>query len=210
MSTTTRPRLAARALTVLRTEGLKVFWLKLLSGLGVYRRLFLLERSLGDPIDESGPTVPLDIGTMTTAEVAEYAALRPETARATIGGLVDAGCLCFMARHDGRAVGCCWLTIDHPYSAFLDWQLPLSAGDAYLFDAYTLPTYRGRGVAPAICAQQLRYCQDAGLRRAVRATSPENVAALRAHVKSGFRPVGVVGRFKIGPWRRYFAHELEE
>ena len=136
-------------------------------------------------------------------------ALRPDSFRSTIVELLEAGSLCFVARHDGRAVGTCWVAPDHPYDAFLDLELLLSAGDAYLFDAYTLPTFRGQRVAPAICAHQLRYCRDAGFRRAMRATFPENVSALRAHAKSGFRQVGVVGRVKLGPWRRYFAHGFD-
>ncbi len=201
--------LAARALAVLHAEGPRVFWIKLLSGLGVYRRLFLLERSLADPIDETASAVRLDIDLLTRDDVDECLALRPDSVRSTIVELLEAGSLCFVARHDGRAVGTCWVAPDRPYTAFLDWELPLSAGDAYLFDAYTLPTYRGQRIAPAICAHQLRYCRDAGFRRAMRATSPENVSALRAHAKSGFRQVGVVGRVKLGPWRRYFAHGFD-
>ena len=65
-------------------------------------------------------------------------ALRPDSFRSTIVELLEAGSLCFVARHDGRAVGTCWVAPDHPYDAFLDLELLLSAGDAYLFDAYTL------------------------------------------------------------------------
>ena len=199
----------ARALAVLRDEGFPVFWFKLLSALGVYRRLFILARPLAEPIGEFVPEVPVVVGMLTRAEVDAYVALRPEAESAAIVGRFDSGCLCFVARHEGRAVGACWIATGRAYSAHLACDLPLSAGDAYLFDAYTLPAYRGRGVAPALCAHQLRYCRDAGWRRAIRATSPENRAALRAHAKSGFRAAAVIGRVMIGSWRRFFSHPCD-
>ena len=105
--------LAARALAVLHDEGPRVFWIKLLSGLGVYRRLFLLERSLADPIDETASAVPLDIDLLTRDDVDECPALGPDSVRSTIVELLEAGSLCFVARHDGRAVGTCWFAPDH-------------------------------------------------------------------------------------------------
>ena len=75
--------LAARALAVLHAEGPRVFWIKLLSELGVYRRLLLLERSLTDPIDETASAVPLDIDLLTRDDVDECLC-KKETAKSSV------------------------------------------------------------------------------------------------------------------------------
>ena len=78
----------------------------------------------------------------------------------------------------------------------------MAPGDAYLFDAFTLPAYRGRGIALTLCTRQLHYLAQAGYRRAIRATLPENRAAVAMHTRAGFRPIGMVVRFRIGPWQK--------
>jgi hypothetical protein len=51
----------------------------------------------------------------------------------------------------------------------------------------------------------LRHLQQAGFRRATGAVLPENASSLRDDTKGGFRPYGMLGRIKVGPWQRVFA-----
>jgi GNAT superfamily N-acetyltransferase len=194
----------ARAIEVLRDEGLGIFWIKLVAGLGFYRRLVLQERPLDHAVPDSTPVLPMRIELLKESEVDDYLALRPDATRARVVARLQAGHLCFVARHEGRVISTCWATARRAWIEFLACEIDLTAGDAYLFDAFTAPRHRGQGVAPAVCLHQLRYLQQAGYRRAIRATTVENRLALRVHAKSGFRPTGTLGRLKIGPWQRFF------
>jgi GNAT superfamily N-acetyltransferase len=195
--------LVERAFAALRDEGLKSFWFKLLSEFG-YRRLLLLERMLAQPVPELAPGLPVRIEVLKECELDEYLAFRPETVRARVIDRLASGHLCFVARHEGRVVSACWTATQRAWTEFLGCEIELAADEVYLFDSFTLPAYRGQGIAPALCLHELRHFQQAGYRRVIRATTPENKPALRAHAKTGFRPGGMIARVKIGPWQRVF------
>ena len=193
-----------RAVGVLRDEGVRAFGLKLLSAAGVYRRLAMLERPLTQPIAEFTPGIAISVAVLGDDELEDYFAFRPDAEQPRVTDRVRSGDMCFVARHEGRIVSACWVAKRRMYAEFLRCDIVPSPDEAYFFDAFTLPPYRGRDIAPALCAHQLRHFREAGLRRAIRATIPENAPALRAHGKNGFRPYGMLTSVGLGPWRRSF------
>lgn len=195
-----RETAVARAWAALRDEGPRVFWLKLASALG-YRSLRIVARPLSPPIPEAAPRVPVRIELLPPRAVDEYLAFRPEAVRARVLRRWDAGDLCFVARQDGRIVACGWATTAEAWTDYLRCAIELAPGDVYLFDGYTHPDRRGRGIFQALCAQQVRHLRAAGHRRAIRATAPHNTVAMHVHAGSGFRPIGTVSRFRFGPWQ---------
>jgi ribosomal protein S18 acetylase RimI-like enzyme len=80
----------------------------------------------------------------------------------------------------------------------------LAAGEAYQFDAYTLPEVRGMGIAPALSVAWLRHLRDEACVDAILLTFPWNEAALRSYAKAGYRITAVVRCFRLGPWRYVF------
>jgi hypothetical protein len=50
----------------------------------------------------------------------------------------------------------------------------------------------------------LRYFQRASYRRMVGTIIPGDEANVRASAKTSYRPCGVIGCVRIGPWRRPF------
>jgi GNAT superfamily N-acetyltransferase len=193
-----------RAVGVLRDEGVRNFWFKLLSAGGVYRRLAMLERSLTQPIAEFAPEIAINVAVLRDDELDDYFAFRPDAERTRVMERARSGDMCFAARHEGRIVSACWVARRRMYAEFLRCDIVVATDEAYFFDAFTLPSYRGRDIAPALCAHQLRHFRKAGLRRAIRATIPENAPALRAHGKNGFRPYGMLTSIGLGRWRRSF------
>lgn len=189
-----------RAFAVLREEGLTSFWFKLASTVG-YRRLLLLERPLAETLPQVEPGQRLEFGTLAVSEVDDHFAFRPGLPRAVVLKRLRLAQTCFCARHEGRIVSACWATQEPAWIEFLSREFALAPGEVYVFDAYTLPVYRGQGVAPALCVHQLSCFRAQGLRRAIRATLPENIPALRAHAKSGFRGYALLRSLKIGPWQ---------
>jgi ribosomal protein S18 acetylase RimI-like enzyme len=195
--------LARRALAVLRDEGFASFGFKVASTLG-YRRLMLLERPLEGTPPRLACGLALGIELLAPRDVDDYLAFRPESARERILDRLRAGQACFVARHEGSVVSACWATTQPAWSEYLACEIAVAAGEVFMFDAFTQSEYRGRGIAPALCAQQLIHYAQAGLCRATRAVLPENVPAWRAHAKAGFRPYAVIRTLRIGPWQRRF------
>jgi L-amino acid N-acyltransferase YncA len=196
----------ARGREVLRQEGLRGLWFKIL-GETVYRRLLLVERPLHEPVPEVKARVPVQIGLLHKNETGEYREFRPETAEAEIRSRLESGQWCFVARHQGRIVSARWAAADRVWIDYLSCELTLAAGEAYPYDLFTSPDFRGRAVSPVTSAEMLRYFQRAGYRRMVGTVLPGNQASLRASAKTGYRPYGLIGYVKIGPWKWRFQRE---
>ena len=192
-----------RALLTLRDEGLRSFWFKLLGECG-YRRLLLLERPLDQPIADYTPDLPVDVTMLAQDEVDDYLVFRPGSTRREIAGRLRSGGMCFVARHQGRIVAAAWVAVQPVWVPFLGCQIAVTPDEAHVYDKFTLPAYRGHGIANAVRTHHLRYLQRAGLRRATGAVLPENASSLRDDGKGGFRVYGVLVRIKLGPWQRVF------
>ncbi len=202
-----------RAVEVLREEGTKSFWFKLLSEIGCYRRLLLLERSLEDPIPEIKPHVPVTIDLLKKTELDEYVLfsfknylIRDNHDVSRIIHRLSAGDLCFVARHEGELISFSWATT-HPtreYYFYTASEIPMMPGEVYVYDSFTRTDFRGLAVSPKIRAEMIRYFRSIGYRRMILGTLPENNLNLRAVRKVGFQPFGLVGYIKIGPWRWNF------
>lgn len=192
-----------RAIEVLRQEGLRSLWFKIL-GDTVYRRLLLLERPLQDPIPAVTARVPVEISLLKKSEIAEYMGFRAEANESEVQSQLDTGHWCFVARHQGRIVSARWATAGRVWSDYLSRELQLAPGEVYFYDGFTRPDFRGQAVSPVTLAEMLRYFRAAGYQRMVAAILPENHPSLRAVAKTGYHPYGLIGYIKIGPWKRHF------
>jgi len=191
-----------RVWRTLQKEGLGSLWLKSLDALG-YRRLYLLRRPLVEPIGDCPTTLPVKIGWLTFEELQDYFAFRPDASRHDVTQQILQGDRCLVARHEDRIIGAMWGSCTRASTRLLlGRDLALAAGEAYQFDAYTLPEVRGKGIAAALSVAWLRQLRDESCTAAIRMTFPWNVAALRSHAKAGYRVAAVVRCFWLGR-RRY-------
>jgi predicted GNAT family acetyltransferase len=190
-----------RASEILREEGLKTLWFKIL-GETVSRRVLLLERTLLEPIPDVITRLPVTIGLLKTAEIAEYMEFREGTPLHEVQRRLDAGHSCFVARYQGCLVSTSWAAIRQAWMHYLSREVPIAPGEVYIYDSFTKTDLRGRGVSQAVGVEMLRHFHRAGYKLAVRAISPENRASLQAAAKTGYRFYGVMGYVNIGPWRR--------
>jgi RimJ/RimL family protein N-acetyltransferase len=85
---------------------------------------------------------------------------------------------------------------------FLEWELPLEPGDVYQFDSFTLPAFRGAGIAGARVAWMARFFRERGARRLLAVVWPGNPPAFRPLEKAGYRRAGSLRVFRLGAWRR--------
>lgn len=197
----------SRAWRTAREEGLGNFWLKSLDALG-YRRLYLLRRPLSEPILDCPTRLPVAMGWLALAEVQDYHRFRPDTNGHDVTQRLLEGDRCLVARHEDRIVGAMWGSSTRANTGqLLCNDLSLAAGEAYQFDAYTLPEVRGMGIAPALSVAWLRHLRDEACVDAIRLTFPWNVAALRSHAKAGYRVAAVVHCLRLGPWRYVFPRQ---
>jgi GNAT superfamily N-acetyltransferase len=159
---------------------------------------------LPDPIPEVTARVPVVISLLRKSEIAEYVEFRAETDVAEVQAQLDAGHWCFVARSQGRMVTTSWAATNRAWLDYLSRQLRLAPDEVYAYDSFTAPAFRGQNLGPALTAEKLRYFRAAGYRRMVTDILPENRASLRADAKTGYRPYGLIGYVKIGPWRQDF------
>ena len=194
----------SRVWRTLQDEGLGSFWLKSLDALG-YRRLYLLRRSLAEPILDCPTMLPVAIDWLTIEDVQDYLVFRPDASGHDVTQQLLKGDRCLVARHEDRIVGAIWGSSESIHmKRSLGRDLPLAAGEAFQFDAYTLPEVRGMGIAPALSVAWLRHLRDEACVAATLLTVPWNVAALRSHAKAGYRVAAVVRYVRLGPWRYLF------
>jgi SAM-dependent methyltransferase/RimJ/RimL family protein N-acetyltransferase len=192
-----------RAVVVLQTEGLRSLWFKAL-GETIYRRAVVLERSLDEPAPQADARLPVVFGRLQETEADEYAAFRPETDPAEVRRRLQAGEMCFVARHDGRLVHACWVATERAWIDCLDREIALAPGEAYIYESFTAPDFRGQNVAAARSAYMQQALREAGYRRTVAVVVPENKVAFRPIEKAGYRRVGALRTVRVGPWRRDF------
>jgi hypothetical protein len=190
-----------RAIKVLREEGVKSFWFKLLSEMNCYRRTIFLERSLEVPIAEIKLPLPVAIDLLKENEVDEYVKFRVGASPSRTADRLGAGRLCFVARHEGQIISSAWAAIHRAWIFYLVCQITLAEDEVYFYDAFTKPEFRGQYVSPAIRAEMMRHFRDAGYRRIIISVIPENKVGLQVSLKVGSRPFGIRGYIKIGPWR---------
>lgn len=195
--------LPLRAWRALREEGIRSVWFRSLAVLG-FRRLYVLRRPLSEPLPAGTASLPLAIDWLVPEHGDAYRAFRHGTPEDDVASRLRRGDRCLVARHDGRLVGAMWGSTTQARSPYLGRDLPLAAGEAFQFDAYTAPAVRGMGIAPALSVAWLRYLRDEGFLAAIRLTLPENAPALRAHAKAGYQVTGIVRCVRLGPWRHDF------
>jgi SAM-dependent methyltransferase/RimJ/RimL family protein N-acetyltransferase len=188
---------------VIREGGLTSLWFKVL-GETFYRRAVLMELHLDQPVLPVSPRVPVAISLLGWDQVDEYCSFRPEADPAQVYQRMDAGRRCFVARHEERIVHACWTADKEARVDYLDREIQLAPGEAYIYESFTSPDFRGQNIAPARLAWMAQYYKDAGYRRLVAIIMPGNVAAFRPPEKVGFRPIGLMGYVKLGPWRHDF------
>lgn len=62
----------------------------------------------------------------------------------------------------------------------------------FIYDCFTDPDYRGRGIYPAALTWLLKSLHGKGVDRAFLRTHPQNVSSIRGAVKAGFRLCGIM------------------
>ncbi len=101
------------------------------------------------------------------------------------------GHVCFLARAGGEVVHYTWLGFGQWSFPDIGVQIPLSETEAYLYDGYTAPAWRGRRIYPATAAVLLRHAAAGGIGRVFARVARRNPAGIAGLERVGFR--GIMG-----------------
>jgi SAM-dependent methyltransferase/GNAT superfamily N-acetyltransferase len=194
-----------RSRGILRTEGLRAFWFKLL-GETVYRRMDLIEKSFSPestcPVSAEG----LDISLLVPSEVDELLEFRSYTGRDEILKRLGRGYFCFLVREQGQIIHNAWLATGRIWIDYLACEFEMACDSLYIFEAYTAPQHRGRSVSSIRFHALEQYGLKQGYRRVIAIVWPENPPVYRSFEKAGYSIVGRAGYVGASRFRKYFCH----
>ncbi|MGH7332583.1 MAG: GNAT family N-acetyltransferase [Candidatus Rokuibacteriota bacterium] len=163
------------------------------------RTLCLYERQLDTPVTQ-GPLPPgVELAVWDAPPAAGDAGRpwQPEAERR-----IREGQVCVVARHGGEVIAYCWLTWRPEWVAEVDRLVVPGPDEAYLYEAFTEPGWRGRGLFPAMLFRLLSYAWARGRRRALIFVLTNNRASRRAIEKGGFELFQTVSKVELGGLRR--------
>lgn len=194
-------RALGRAVDVQRREGLRALWFKAL-GETVYRRLLLLEAPTESEREPPPAAQAVEFAFLSPSEAGQFTFGEhgPETAAERL----RRGDRCFCVRRDGQLAAVRWIAFEEASVEYLGCRLQLAPGVAYLYDSYTAPAARGRGIFSSTWFTLARELSAEGFHTILAAVLPENRAARGAMGKLPYRVVGKVGYVRLGSRRRCF------
>jgi len=189
-----------RIADVWRAGGLKQLWFRSLART-VYRRAVLVEHSLDAPPASVTSRASVEIGLLKERDAADYLRFRQNIGSADFHCRLQQGHVCFAAWHEGRIVSAAWIATGRVWIEYLAREIELARDEAYLYESFTAPAFRGNNIPALRGAHEARYFRDAGYRRLVAVIMPENAAGLRHAEKAGWNAFGMMGYVKLGAWR---------
>lgn len=105
--------------------------------------------------------------------------------------------LCAIAEIDGDLVHIRGVKLNWAYVGAIERTIRLSSDSAYLYGAYTVPEYRGLGIAPKVTEKIFCHLNQRGIRKVYACIQSNNYPSLRYAHKVGYRKIGTVTFIKI-------------
>jgi SAM-dependent methyltransferase len=197
---------ARRVKEILREGGIRTLWFKVL-GETFYRRMWLFERRLDEPIASLTAPDDIEFGTLCEDEIERCSELRPERTSQELTARLARGERCYVARKLGIVVGFTWVVRRSAWIDYLGCTLDFGPDDYYLYEVIVAQECRGQRIAAALLAHTYRELGQLEASRAILAINLDNDAGLRALTRAGERRFAVQGY--VGPrrFRREFRHQ---
>jgi hypothetical protein len=170
----------------------------------VYCQIALIEKDLSPARTDVPSQIDLEVTRLTLDDVPAYCRYRPETSPEEVTHRLERGSLCYVSWQRERIVSCAWY---HPREAWIediDRRFELPPDYVYLYDGHTSPELRGRSISSGRAAITWADLRRQGFRRGVAFIAAGNRSSERASRKAGWRPFGMAGYARLGPWRLDF------
>lgn len=156
--------------------------------------LRLYERRLDAPAVPGPlpPGVELAVWDSPTATDGPAGRWHPEAEQRLLEGQV-----CAVARHETDVVAYCWLASTPVRVAEIGHVVVPGLEDVYLYDAFTVPAWRGRGLFSTLLRHLLAFAHARGRKRALIFALARNRASRRAIERAGFEISHSVSRVEL-------------
>jgi RimJ/RimL family protein N-acetyltransferase len=111
--------------------------------------------------------------------------------------------ICAIAEIDGDPVHVRAVKLNEFYVEWIERTIQVGSDSAYLYGAYTVPEYRGLGVAPKVTEKVLFYLSQIGIRKVYALIQSNNFPSLRYAQKVGYTKIGTVTFIRISRLKLY-------
>lgn len=111
----------------------------------------------------------------------------------SFGGRLSSTTHCFLVEAGTDLLHASWVTTSAAWTRELRRYIVPPPGDAYVYESYTHPAARGRGVYPFALAEVCCWAQRSAIGRVWVAVERDNLASQKAIRKAGFGEVFRVG-----------------
>lgn len=152
------------------------------------RSAFLLCRQLDEAEATRIAALPILIRRMTPDDLPSISGLRNQECADRFRARMNNRKLGFVAEHNGRIVHYSWLSLENEYESWSGRWVRLAEQEAYVYDGYTAPDARGKGVYPAILCHIQEYLRRMNIRTLWIMIGRKNHASLQSARRAGFVP----------------------
>jgi len=167
-------------------------------------QFIFFEKALSDDPTDVKTDVGINVRLVQKDDFPEVIENFPTLSMIEVENRFNAGHLSFGAEIDGTLVHVRWLSFNEAYLGGLNRPLHVDSNSAYLYDAFTIPKYRGLGISPNVFAEVLNYLRaNTKIESVCLCISSTNFPSLRAAQKENLRKIGVVKYLRILNFRRY-------
>lgn len=104
-------------------------------------------------------------------------------------------CSCLLSQK--KVVSYCWIAFDKEWIDEIEMLIKPKDGEAYLYDAFTLSTYRRKNLFPIVLSNTLSYLKSQGYHRALIFALNSNRASMKALQKVGFKHFQTITFLKL-------------
>lgn len=113
---------------------------------------------------------------------------------------------CFGAKYQGKIVAFTWSNFESCHDPL--YKFPLRDDEAYLWDAFTVPSFRGKGIAPYLRFRFYKELETLGRNKSYSISLYFNKPAINFKKKLNARPI-LLGINLASPKKRYLSLKLK-
>ncbi|MEM2143833.1 MAG: GNAT family N-acetyltransferase [Candidatus Jordarchaeaceae archaeon] len=184
----------------------------ILRGLYIKRKVFFFEKLLPDPCFRTDSRLDITVKILRSDEFLKISKKFENFSELEAKRRLRAGHISFGAKLSGEFIHLTWISFDEAYVGSLERKIRVYPNSAYIYDTYTIPEYRGLGIAPKVMHEALHYLyKTKKIRTAYMAISQDNFPSLRTAQKETFRKIGAITYTRIYKLKLYrFKGETRE
>ena len=135
---------------------------------------------------------------LTSDDLSAVAACTTWNTEESLQARLNKGHLCFVLKHGDRVVGHTWADLDEVNDSACDYSL--RSDEAYLYDTFIAPDFRGRGLAPYLAFERYKHLRRASRNTFYSTTDYFNTPAIRLKQKLQAEIIRLYLQIKVGKW----------